>query len=284
LITSADTDKLFYKKQADKQFCIHNEIFLRRTDMRRLLLFGIILAGVISFGVSEAGQTKLVVRAKSKDAKFVGTSMGGAHVVIKDSETGKVLAEGLTEGGTGNTQLIMVEPKTRFGSITDGSTAKFEAVIDIQEPELVTIDVDAPYGMRPKTVRSSTQIWLIPGKDIVGDGLIVEVPGFFVDANSPSEAVLGNDRAVIPVQARVAMIWGCHLTPGGLWDSSKYEIRALVKYEGKIIDTIEMAFAGPSAFQGEAVVKKKGEYEIIVYAFDPQTGNTGVDKVKVTVQ
>ncbi|MBI4681636.1 MAG: hypothetical protein HY757_00800 [Nitrospirae bacterium] len=74
------------------------------------------------------------------------------------------------------------------------------------------------------------------------------------------------------------------MTPGGLWDSSKYEIKALVKYEGKIVDSVAMNFAGPSMFQGEALVKKKGQYEIIIYAYDAQTGNTGVDKMKVTVQ
>lgn len=74
------------------------------------------------------------------------------------------------------------------------------------------------------------------------------------------------------------------MTPGGLWDSDKYEIKALVKHEGKIVDSFAMKFTGPSAFQGEATVKKKGQYEIIIYAFDPQTGNSGVDKVKVTVQ
>ncbi len=44
-----------------------------------------------------------------------------------------------------------------------------------------------------------------------------------------------------------------------------------------------MDFAGPSTFQGKAIVKEKGEYEIIVYAYDAQTGNTGVDKVVVSV-
>jgi hypothetical protein len=74
------------------------------------------------------------------------------------------------------------------------------------------------------------------------------------------------------------------LTPGGLWDTDKYEIKALIKHEGSIIDSVPMRFAGPSAFQAEATVTKKGQYEIIIYAFDPQTGNSGVDKVKVTVQ
>lgn len=73
------------------------------------------------------------------------------------------------------------------------------------------------------------------------------------------------------------------MTPGGLWDSSKYEIKAMIKHKGKIIGSTVMNFEGPSTFHGEAVVKEKGEYELIVYAFDPQTGNSGVDRVKVRV-
>jgi len=57
----------------------------------------------------------------------------------------------------------------------------------------------------------------------------------------------------------------------------------MVKYNGTIIDTIPLSFSGPSTFQGQAAVSEKGDYEIIVYAFDPQTGNTGLDKVTVSV-
>ena len=74
------------------------------------------------------------------------------------------------------------------------------------------------------------------------------------------------------------------MTPGGLWDSNKYEISALVKHEGKIIKTVPLAFAGPSTFQGKADVSNKGAYEIIVYAYDAATGNTGVDKTMVEIK
>ncbi len=73
------------------------------------------------------------------------------------------------------------------------------------------------------------------------------------------------------------------MTPGGLWGSNKYEIKALVKTKGKITETVKMNFAGPSTFKGEASVSEKGTYEIIVYAYDPQTGNTGVNKATVKV-
>ena len=71
------------------------------------------------------------------------------------------------------------------------------------------------------------------------------------------------------------------MTPGGLWDSSKYEIKAMVKFNGKIIETVPLSFSSPSMFTGQATVMEKGSYEIIVYAFDPQTGNSGVDKISV---
>ena len=174
--------------------------------MKKVLTAAVLFAGILSFGLAEAVPTKLVVRAKSKDAKFVGTSMGGARVTVTDSETGKVLAEGLTAGGTGNTQKIMVRPHIRFVSITDASTAKFETVIDIDEPKLVSIEVEAPYGFKPDTVKSSTQVWLLPGKDLVGDGVIIEVPGFSINTRTLKEIKLAGNKAVIPIEARIVMI------------------------------------------------------------------------------
>lgn len=173
--------------------------------MKKLILLIAITAVALLFGISEAVQTSLVVRAKSKDAKFVGTKMGGALVVIKESETGRVLAEGLTAGGTGDTGKIMRKPKTRFGKIADGA-AGFEASVDIDEPTLITIDVSAPYMHKDNLVKSSTQMWLIPGKDITGEGIIIEVPGFSVDARAPERVKLANGKSVIPVQARIVMI------------------------------------------------------------------------------
>lgn len=174
--------------------------------MRTILLTAILFVFSLSFGTAEAVQTKLVVRAKSKDAKFVGTSMGGAHVLVKDSKSGKILAKGLTEGATGNTTKIMINPKTRYSRITDANTARFETSIDIDEPALVTIEVEAPYGLRPNTIKSSTQVWVIPGKDLTGEGVTIEVPGFSVTSSAPQAVKLSNNKADIPVQARIVMI------------------------------------------------------------------------------
>ena len=172
--------------------------------MKKIFILVVLFTGLLSYGISEAVETRLVVRAKSKDAKFIGTKMG-ARVVITDTETGRVLADGLTAGGTGNTQKIMIEPKTRFGRISEGA-AKFETSIDIDEPTLITVDIEAPYIHKENTTKNSAQIWMIPGRDIIGEGLIVEVPGFSVDAAAPGKAKLVNGSAVIPVEARIVMI------------------------------------------------------------------------------
>ncbi len=252
--------------------------------MKKAILICVALTGILAYGAAEAVPTKLVVRAKAKDAKFIGTSMGGAAVTVRDAETGKVLAEGLTSGSTGNTQKIMVDPIERGKRITDSNTANFKTVIDIDEPRLLTIDVEAPMAYKPNTIKNSTQIWLIPGKDIAGEGLVIEIPGFAVKADVPGEVKLSDGKAMIPVGARIVMVCGCKLSPQGLWDSSRYEIEALIKNNGKIIANVPLGFAGsPSAFTGEADVSRAGTYEVIVYVYDPVTGNTGVDKSVVTV-
>ena len=51
--------------------------------------------------------TDITVRVRAKDAKFVGDTMGGARVTIRDAETGELLAKGVTTGTTGDTSLIM---------------------------------------------------------------------------------------------------------------------------------------------------------------------------------
>jgi len=252
--------------------------------MKKAILICVALTGILAYCAAEAVPTKLVVRAKARDAKFIGTSMGGAAVTVRDAETGKVLAEGLTAGTTGNTQKIMIDPIERGKRITDRDTANFETVIDIDEPSLLTIEVEAPMAHKPNTIKNSTQIWLIPGKDIAGEGLVIEVPGFAVTADAPREVKLADGKAVIPVNAAIVMVCGCKLMPEGLWDSSKYEIEALIKNNGKIIASVPLGFTGkPSTFKGEAAVSATGTYEVIVYAYDPVTGNTGIDRSVVTV-
>lgn len=42
-------------------------------------------------------------------------------------------------------------------------------------------------------------MWLIPGKDIVGEGIVIEVPGFSIDSRIIDKARLVNNEGVIPI-------------------------------------------------------------------------------------
>jgi hypothetical protein len=74
------------------------------------------------------------------------------------------------------------------------------------------------------------------------------------------------------------------VTPGGLWDANKYEVRAIVKHNGVVSSTIPLAFANKaSTFDGTLEVTKEGIYELTVYSFDSATGNSGLDKTTFMV-
>lgn len=236
---------------------------------------------------AHATETTIVVRALAKDAMFIGTSMGGAKIIIREVESGTILAQGITEGGTGNPATVMKEPRKRGTSLSDASTAKFEASLDLAEPTFVSIEALAPSSQRQALIKVSTQLWLLPGRNINGDGVILEIPGFAVDVLYPqsSERFRLSDTRVISISANVVMMCGCPITPGGMWDANRYEIQGIVKHNGIPIGRVFLAYANkPNTFTGNLEIGKPGVYEIHVYAYDAQTGNTGIDRVVFKVQ
>lgn len=244
------------------------------------LLFLLIITGLALPGES-AGQTDttdIVVRAVAKDAKFIGTSMGGAYVAIKEVKSGKILAEGVTKGSTGDTDKLVRDARQRYEKLSTAGAAKFEASLTIEEPTFVEVTVTGPLAQRQSQVSSSIQLWLIPGKDITGDGLLLEIPGFAVDILQPqAHEVTGQKR--VSITANAVMMCGCSISPGGLWDSNEMEFTAIIEREGREVARKEMKFTGKnSTFQAFFTPPESGAYQIIVYGYDPRTGNTGLDR------
>ena len=228
-------------------------------------------------------ETTVMVRVHSKDAKFIGSSIGGAKIIVKDDATGKILAEGITKGSTGDTEKIMQEPRKRGERLTDENTAGFLARLEISEPVLVTVEAIAPVNKRQAAVRSSTQLWVIPGKNIEGDGVVIEVPGFVVDILSPQTHERIPQEEEVQITANVVMMCGCPVTPDGIWDANNYEVAAMVKGEtgDPVIVRLE-PLQKESTFAG-TISLESGNYEVTVYAFDPATGNTGLDKTNIII-
>ncbi|WP_031371833.1 hypothetical protein [Lysobacter antibioticus] len=252
--------------------------------MRYLMYAAVLVLLAVGDAKAEPVATDIVVRAKARDGKFIGSSIGGAWVRIKDADSDKVLAEGLTEGGTGDTEAIMSTPRTRYGAIA-GNAAAFKARLLLDRPVFATVEVLAPYIKKQARTVSQTQLWLVPGKPIAGDGLIVEVPGMIVDILSPGTHLYTPlSQAPYELKANVVMMCGCILTEGGTWDGKSMDVAAIVEKDGRPYKTIPLQMqATMNTFRALLEPDAPGNYRITVYAYDPKTGNTGVDQTSFVV-
>ncbi|WP_081209775.1 hypothetical protein [Salegentibacter sediminis] len=243
-----------------------------------------ILVLFFSAGNLFAQETKIMVRAGANDAKFIGTSMGGAKIIIRDVETGRILDEGLTTGITGDTGTILISPVQRYKRITTEKTAGYQASLELEKPTFVSIEAHGPMSKKQAKAVSSTQLWIIPGKDITGDGIILEIPGFVVDILSPQTHETISSESNIEIKANIVMMCGCPVTEAGTWDASGYEIKALISSDGKEQKEVDLKPTGKASTFSETVQLGEGDYEIEVYAYDPKTGNTGLDKLNIIVK
>lgn len=248
-----------------------------------ILLIALLLF-FISAGNLFSQETKIMVRALAADAKFIGTSMGGAKIIIRDVESGKILEEGLTKGITGDTEVILLSASERFKEIITEKTAGYEAILDIDKPTFVSIEAHGPMGKRQAKAISSKELWVIPGRDITGNGIILEIPGFVIDILSPQTHETISMDTEIEIKANIVMMCGCPVTEGGTWDAAGYEIKALISSEGEVVKEIALQANQKASTFSEGIQLDKGEYEIVVFAFDPKTGNTGLDKTHIIVK
>jgi hypothetical protein len=110
-------------------------------------------------------ETKVMVRAIARDAKIIGKGVGGARITIREVSSGKVLAEGLLQDGTGETALIIEKPHVRGEKIYDTPGASgFLAVLNLERPTVVEVTAEGPLSSPEATQRSSKTLLLVPGE------------------------------------------------------------------------------------------------------------------------
>ena len=91
-----------------------------------------------------AEPTEVSIRVLSKDAKFIGSSMGGMRITLRDAMTGEILATGVTSGGTGNTKLLMHKDGGRRAVMVDEKAGGFHTTLDLEEPRLIEVEAYGP--------------------------------------------------------------------------------------------------------------------------------------------
>jgi hypothetical protein len=227
-----------------------------------------------------AEPTEVTVRVLSKGAKFVGTSMGGVRVLLRDADTGERLAEGITSGTTGDTARIMREPHPHHAPVSSDGAAAFRATLELARPRRIEVVAEGPLGQPQAVNRVSATQWIVPGKHVTGgDAWLLVLPGFAVDVLDPPAHQVRKASDPVRLRANVAMMCGCPIEPGGLWDAKGLEIRALLEHDGKFTREIDLVYAGEtSQFEARLEGLAPGTYTATVYAYDPANGNTGLDR------
>lgn len=242
--------------------------------LKSILLGGFALFATVG---ASAEPTEIAVRVIAEEAKFIGSSMGGAKVTLTNVETGEVLAEGVTRGGTGDTELIMTRGLNRYETRWSKGAAEFRTVLDIDRPVKLRAEATGPLGFEQSMATSSSEQWVIPGKDITGgDGWQLEMPGFVIGVKQEKTGRIAAD---------IVMMCGCPITPNGLWDANEYDVGALIYKDGEKVTEIPMRYGGkPNRFVGDLNALPPGQYEAEIYAYDPRNGNTGLTAYALVIE
>lgn len=244
----------------------------------------LLLASLAAVSPLHAKPTEIVVRVISQDAKFVGDSMGGAEVILRDAKSGAILAKGVTRGGTGDTDKIMAA-KGRSPERASDTAAAFRTTIEIERPLLVRLEIKGPLGF-PKTMqRAMSERWLVPGSAASArDGWLIELPGLALRMIDPAPSFFKRGQSH-NVTAEVQLMCGCPITAGGLWDAENYDVTAEVRQGGILREEVSLPFvAAPGRFSANWTPKISGRADLIFVARNRTTGNTGVLTEKIHVR
>jgi len=250
-----------------------------------MALVVILLAPKLS-AQSTGTETKVMIRAVARDAKVIGEHVGGARITVRDTRTGQVLAQGIQTGGTGDTDVIIKKPRVRGAAVYSvGDTSGFLAVLHLDKPTVVEVTAEAPLGSPQATQRASKTLLLVPGQDVLGEGVLLEIHGFIVKPVAPQSGVQIKAESPFEVRATVTMACGCPIEPGGLWDADKIHVVARVVRDGKVDAEFPMQYAGvQNTFKGQVSVNKPGHVELQVIAMDAGNANFGLNEQDLAVQ
>lgn len=239
--------------------------------------------------LNEPQSTTVLVRVVAHGAMVLGREVGGARVTITDVVSGHILATGLQQGESGDQNQIMRTPHLMEESIySSRASAAFTAALELQKPTLVEISAEGPLAYPAALQRTSTTLLLIPGQDLMNDGIVLHLHGYLVQIERPKprEALIAKDD--VKLRASVRTLSGSLVRPHGDWDSRKIRIYGEVLIGDRIIERLQLFYdEGSRAFEAPFFVPPSKEVpdgiKLRVIATDLSTGNSGMDQANYPV-
>ncbi|HEU4685117.1 MAG TPA: hypothetical protein VFS39_11510 [Nitrospira sp.] len=233
--------------------------------------------------------TTILVRVVAHGAMVLGREVGGARVTITDADTKQILATGIQQGEAGDQNQIMRTPHIMEEPIySSRPSAAFTTTLELRKPTLVEITAEGPLAYPASLQKVSKTVLLIPGQDLINDGIVLRLSGYLVQIErpKPGETLIAKDD--VTLRASIRTLSGSLVRPHGDWDSRKMTIYGEVLIGDRIIERLQMFYAGEGAsFEAPFFVPPSKEapdgITLRVIAADLSSGNSGVATANYTV-
>ena len=239
--------------------------------------------------LNDPRRTTVLVRVVAHGAMVLGREVGGARVTITDLETKQVLATGIQQGEAGDQNQIMRTPHLMEEPVYSARpAAAFTTTLELRKPTLVEITAEGPLAHPASMQHASQTVLLIPGHDLMNDGIVLHLYGYIVQIEhpKPGQALMAKDD--VKLQASVRTLSGTLVRPHGDWDSRKIRIYGELLIGNRIVERLQMFYSNETGtFDAPFFVPKPDEAPngivLRVVATDLTTGNSGVGRADCTV-
>jgi len=239
--------------------------------------------------LNDPRRTTVLVRVVAHGAMVLGREVGGARVTITDLETKQVLATGIQQGEAGDQNQIMRTPHLMEEPVYSARpAAAFTTTLELRKPTLVEVTAEGPLAHPASMQHASQTVLLIPGHDLMNDGIVLHLYGYIVQIEhpKPGQALMAKDD--VKLQASVRTLSGTLVRPHGDWDSRKIRIYGELLIGNRIVERLQMFYSNETGtFDAPFFVPKPDEAPngivLRVVATDLTTGNSGVGRADCTV-
>lgn len=252
----------------------------RTAQVSITLALAVALSACSTFGggsrPSGPESTRVTIHVRTHDGKLIGSDGGGAQITVRDVSTNRIIAEGITRGGTGDTRRIMEIPRSRGNPVFTGADdARFEARLSISRPTRIEITAEGPLNYPDQMASASKMMTILPGGHITSDdGIVLELHGFLIDMLSPDTTSTLQAQSDVRVRARVRMLCSCPTQPDGMWRVD--EVVARLMNNTEVIREVTLRYTGePSIYEADLRTPESGRYSLEVIASRPDRATFG---------
>ncbi|MEP6933441.1 MAG: hypothetical protein ABI988_05815 [Nitrospirota bacterium] len=233
--------------------------------------------------------TTILVRVVAHGSMVLGKNVGGARVTITDVATKQILATGIQQGEAGDQNQIMRTPRLmEEPHYSSRPAAAFTATFDLLQPMLVEVTAEGPLAYPASSQRASTTVWLTPGQDTIGDGIVLHLYGYIVEIEypKPGEPLIARDDVIL--RASVRTLSGELVRPYGDWDSRKIQLYGELMIDNRVLEQLQLFYSGEGAtFEAPFFVPLPNDapdgITLRVIAADSAAGNFGINQATYPV-